>query len=65
MIMLSKIIRYLTFIILPALSVFVCVILKIAQGEKTEEIVFGIFLGIVLDLIYLIILLFVKKKHSQ
>ncbi len=59
-----KIIKYLMFVIIPLLSVFTCLVFKVAQGEKVEEIVGGIMLGIVLDLIYLIILL-TKRKISQ
>ena len=46
------ILKYLSFILIPFLSVFLCVFLSIAQGEKNEEIVFGIMLGILLDFIY-------------
>ena len=59
-----KIIKYLMFVIIPLLSVFTCLVFKVAQGEKVEEIGGGIMLGIVLDLIYLIILL-TKRKISQ
>lgn len=60
-----KIIKYLMFIIFPVLSVFICVMLRLAQGEKVEEIVFGIMLGFVLDIIYLVILLINKKVNSK
>ena len=63
--MTMKIIKYLMFVIIPSLSVLICLIFKFAQGEKVEEIVFGIMLGIVLDLIYLIILLLRKRKTSH
>lgn len=59
-----KAIRYLMFLIIPAISVLVCVLFRLAQGEKTEEVVFGIMLGFVLDLVYLIALLIIKKKAS-
>ena len=49
--MAMKIIKYLMFVIIPSLSVFICRVFKVAQGEKVEEIVFGIMVGIVLDLI--------------
>lgn len=61
----SKVIRYLMFLIIPLVSVLICVLLRLAQGEKTEEVVFGIMLGVVLDLIYLIALLIIKKKASE
>lgn len=61
----SKVIRYLMFLIIPLVSVLVCVLFRLAQGEKTEEVVFGIMLGVVLDLIYLIALLIIKKRASE
>ena len=60
-----KIIKYLMFVIIPLLSVFICLVFKVAQGEKVEEIAGGIIIGLVLDLIYLIILLITKRKASQ
>lgn len=62
-----KILKYLMFIVLPVFSVIFCLFFKVAQGEITEEIVFGIFSGIVLDLIYLILLLIIKRilKHNE
>ena len=60
-----KAIRCLMFLIIPLVSVLICVLLRLAQGEKTEEVVFGIMLGVVLDLIYLIALLIIKKKASE
>ncbi len=61
----SKAIRHLMFLIIPVVSVFICVLLRLAQGEKTEEVVFGIMLGLVFDFIYLIVLLIFKKKATQ
>ena len=61
----SKVIRYLMFLIIPLVSVLVCVLFRLAQGEKTEEVVFGIMLGVVLDLIYLVALLIIKKRASE
>lgn len=60
-----KIIKYLMFVIIPLLSVFICLVFKVAQGEKVEEIVGGIMIGLVLDLIYLIILLLRKRKVNH
>ena len=60
-----NILKYLLFIIIPILSVFLCIAFKIAQGERNEEIVFGIMLGIVLDFVYSIILLIVNKKSNN
>ena len=43
------------YIVIPIITVFLCRLLKVAQGEKNEEIVFGIMLGILLDIIFFII----------
>ena len=51
----KKYLKYLFYIVIPIIAVFLCRILKIAQGEKNEEIVFGIMLGILLDIIFFII----------
>ena len=51
----KKYLKYLFYIVIPIIAVFLCRILKIAQGEKNEEIVFGIMLGIFLDIIFYII----------
>ena len=56
-----NILKYLMFIIIPFISVLLCIAFKIAQGEINEEIIFGVMLGIVLDFIYSIILLIVNK----
>lgn len=58
-----NILKYLLFIIIPFLSVILCVVFKIAQGEKTEEIVFGVMLGILMDFIYSIFLLVMSKTR--
>lgn len=63
--MAMKIIKYLMFVIIPLLSVLICLVFKVAQGEKVEEIAGGIIIGLVLDLIYLIILLITKRKASH
>ena len=61
---LINILQNLMFVIIPILSVLVCIALKIAQGEKNEEIAFGILVGLVLDLIYFIILLLENKNRE-
>lgn len=63
--MVSRIIKYLMFFLIPVASILLCVLSRLAQGEKTEEAVFGIMLGLVLDFIYLIVLLIFKKKATQ
>lgn len=57
-----KNLKYLLLIIIPSVSVLICLIFELAQGERIEEIIFGIISGIVLDLIYLIVLLLMNKK---
>ncbi|MCO8193742.1 hypothetical protein [Anaerofustis sp. NSJ-163] len=49
------------YILIPFLSVLICRILKLAQGEKNEEIVFGIMAGIILNLILSFIMLIRNK----
>lgn len=61
----KSILKYLLFFIIPILSVFMCIVFRIAQGEKTEEIIFGVMLGIVLDFVYFIALLLIKRKHNK
>lgn len=43
------------YVIIPILTVFLCRLWKVAQGEKNEEIIFGIMLGILLDIIFFMI----------
>lgn len=59
------ILKYLLFIIIPFFCVIINVAFETAQGEKTEEIGFGIMVGIVLDLIYAIVLLVMKRKSNK
>ena len=56
-----KILKHSLFAIIPIISVVLCLIFNIAQGEKNEEIVVGVLLGIVLDFIYSIYLLITNK----
>ncbi len=51
----KKYLKYLFYIVIPIIAVFLCRILKVAQGEKNEEVIFGIMLGIFLDIIFYII----------
>ncbi len=60
-----KFIKYLMFVIIPLFSVFICLCFRIAQGEKIEEVVFGLILGVVLDIIYLLILLIIRRKNRD
>ena len=67
----SEVIRFLKYamlIIIPALSVAVCVLFRVAQGEKTEEILFGVLVGFAVDIVYLVILILTdiittRRKH--
>lgn len=61
----KNVFKYLMFLIIPALSVILCMALRIAQGERAEEIAVGVILGIVLNLIYAIVLLLVKRKSEK
>ena len=51
----KKYLKYLIYIVIPIIAVFLCRVLKLAQGEKIEEIIGGIMLGIFLDIILCII----------
>ena len=51
----KKYLKYLFYIVIPIIAVFLCRILKVAQGEKNEEVIFGIMLGIFLDIIFYVI----------
>ena len=50
------------YILIPVFSVIFCRLFEAAQGEKNEEIIFGIMCGIVMDLIYYIIRYAIKKQ---
>ena len=52
-----SLLKWLMFIIIPFFSVLVFRAFRLAQGEVNEEVVAGVMVGIVLDLIYSIILL--------
>ena len=51
--------------IIPIISVVLCMVFRLAQGERIEEIVFGVMLGILLDFIYSIVLLFVSRISNK
>ena len=52
-----NLLKWLMFIIIPFFSVLVFRVFRLAQGEVNEEVVAGVMVGIVLNLIYSIILL--------
>lgn len=53
--------KYSVLLLIPIISVLLCRAFRLAQGEKNEEIVFGVMVGIAIDLIYSIILLTTDK----
>ena len=57
----NKYLKQLIYIVIPIITVFVCRLLKVAQGEKNEEFVFGIMMGILFDIIFLTI----QKLRNQ
>lgn len=57
----NKYLKQLIYIVIPIITVFVCRLLKVAQGEKNEEFVFGIMIGILFDFIFLTI----QKLRNQ
>lgn len=59
-----NVLKYLAFVLFPILSVFLCLALGVAQGERNEEIVFGVLLGIALDLIYSLFLFMISKNQK-
>ena len=60
-----NILKYLLLIIIPIISVVLCIVFRLAQGERIEELVFGVMLGILLDFIYSIVLLFVSRISNK
>lgn len=54
--------KYSVLLLIPIISVLLCMTFRLAQGEKNEEIVFGVMVGIAIDLIYSIILLIASKR---
>ncbi len=59
------ILKFLSFILIPAASVFLCLMFRIAQGEQNEEIVIGIMVGLVLDVIYALLFIWDKKSANR
>ena len=52
------------FVLIPFLAILVCRVLRIAQGEKNEEIIFGIMAGFFLDVIYGVVLIAMAKSKK-
>lgn len=66
--LISTVLGLVPLILIPTISVFICRLFRIAQGEVNEEIVVGIFVGIILDFIYSIIVLvieLIKNKRTK
>ena len=57
--------KYSVLLLIPIISVLLCMAFRLAQGEKNEEIVFGVMVGIAIDLIYSIILLIASKRSMN
>lgn len=62
---LKKYLRLSVYLIIPLTTVLLCRGLEIAQGEKNEEIVFGLMVGVFLDLVYGIALMVFDKFKRQ
>ena len=55
---------FVIYIVIPLVTAFIFRLFKLAQGEKHEEIVSGIMVGILIDLFIAIILL-ITKIHKR
>lgn len=60
-----NILKYLLFIMIPFFSVIINIAFQTAQGEKNEEIIFGIMVGIVMDLVYAMVLWFMDRRSNK
>ena len=57
---------FVIYLIIPIISVCLCRLFQFAQGEKNEETVLGIMVGVALDLIICVVrLVFVKMKSKS
>lgn len=52
------------YIAIPVVMVILCRVLKVAQGETTEEIAFGIMAGICIDVLLAIVLFVSSRFHD-
>ena len=57
--------RIIFYIAIPIIAVLICRFFKVAQGEKNEEVIFGIMIGILIDLIAAIILSMVDRIKEE
>lgn len=53
------------YILIPVFSVIFFRLFEVAQGEKNEEIIFGIMCGFIIDLICYIIRYVIKKQGNS
>lgn len=65
--MMKKIQKYYfaIYLVIPIISVCLCRLFRLAQGEKNEEIIFGIMVDVVLDLILCAAHLIIVKIKSK
>lgn len=54
---------YLMYLIIPFVTVLICRLLKFAQGEKNEEIVIGVFIGVIIDLFLAVVHALTRQKN--
>lgn len=53
---------YLIYPLIPIVTVSISRLLRLAQGEKNEEIVIGVFIGVIIDLLLAIVHAFIRQK---
>lgn len=53
--------KVLFYIMIPIIMVLACRLLEAAQGERNEEIVFGIIIGIFMDVVFAIVLSAIER----
>ena len=53
--------KVLFYITIPIIMVLACRVLEAAQGEQNEEIVFGIIIGIFMDVVFAIVLSAIER----
>ena len=57
--------RFCLYIAIPFVIALLFRLFRLAQGEKLEEIVSGIFVGILIDFILSIIFLLAEKRRNR
>lgn len=61
----KRILMISAYLFIPFLSVLICRGLEIAQGEKNEEIIFGLMVGLFLDFVYSVVLVLLDKVREK